>query len=272
MLGNGISAKAVIRARINFFKTIVSSIKGLGDAAAMTAKTFKYIIKWEISIKNTADQMVQVGWASTFIVALASFFTGMVLALQVGSSTINLFGEPLYVGTITSFSLVIELGPVLTAIIVAGRVGAAITAEVGTMKVTEQIDALHTLGTNSIKYLAVPRFLACILMLPVLTAIANIIGVFGGMVLATSSFGVSSTAYWQQALDFMIVRTFFHGFIKSFFFALIISVISCHKGFKTNGGAEGVGRSVTSSVMTSLITILVLDYFLTSILVTLKIK
>jgi phospholipid/cholesterol/gamma-HCH transport system permease protein len=265
--------RVVIRtARKNFYDKIALWLEGLGQAAAMTAETFKYILTGNISILNTISQMVEVGWRSTPIIALTSFFTGMVLALQVGSSTVNMFGEPLYVGTITGFSLVIELGPVLTAIVVAGRVGAAITAEIGTMKVTEQLDALYTLGTTPIRYLAVPRFLACIFMVPVLTAIANIVGVYGGQVLVVNSFEVSSSAYWEQVLQFMIVQTFFHGFIKSFFFALIIASIACHKGFNAKGGAEGVGKAVTSSVMSSLVCILISDYFLTSLLVALNIK
>jgi phospholipid/cholesterol/gamma-HCH transport system permease protein len=216
--------------------------------------------------------MVEAGWRSFPIIMLTSFFTGMVLALQVGSSTSNLFNEPVYVGTITGFSLVIELGPVLTAIVITGRVGAAITAELGTMKVTEQLDALYTLGTNPVKYLAVPRFLALLFMLPLLTAVANIVGIYGGMVVTVNTWDVATTTYWSNVLDFMVIKTFLHGFIKSFFFALIIAVVACHKGFTTSGGAEGVGRATTSCVMLSMIFILVSDYFLTDLLVALGIK
>jgi phospholipid/cholesterol/gamma-HCH transport system permease protein len=245
---------------------------GVGSAAAMTVETFKWIAKGDISPKNTVYQMVEVGWASFPIIALTSFFTGMVLALQVGSATSNLFNEPVYVGTVVGFSLVMELGPILTAIVITGRVGAAITAELGTMKVTEQIDALYVLGTNPVKYLAVPRFLACFFMLPLLTAASNIIGVYGGMVVTVHSWEVTPAMYWTEVLDFMLVKTFLHGFIKSFFYALIIASVSCHKGFTTSGGAEGVGKSTTSSVMVSIVLILVSDYFLTALLVALKIK
>ena len=136
-------------------------IESLGKVVWMILETFACIFKLEINYKNTIDQMVEVGWRSTPIVILTSFFTGMVLALQVGNATSNLFNEPVYVGTVTGFSMVIELGPVLTSIVVTGRVGAAITAEIGTMKVTEQLDALYTLGTSPVRYLAVSRFLAC---------------------------------------------------------------------------------------------------------------
>ncbi|MCA6072450.1 MAG: ABC transporter permease [Endomicrobium sp.] len=251
---------------------VVESLEGLGKAVVMTAEALAYILKGDIPLKSTVIQMVEVGWCSTPIIILTSFFTGMVLALQVGTATANLFNEPVYVGTVTGFSLVVELGPVLTAIVVAGRVGAAITAELGTMKVTEQLDALYTLGTSPVKFLAVSRFVACFFMLPTLTVIANIIGVYGGMVLTTTSWDVPSSVYWSQCLDFMTVRTFLHGFIKSFFFALIIVIVACHKGFNTKDGAEGVGKATTSSVMSSMVLILISDYFLTSLLVAIKIK
>ncbi|MCL2145090.1 MAG: ABC transporter permease [Endomicrobia bacterium] len=252
--------------------TFYSVLEGVGLAAAMTLETFKWILKGEIGVKNTVSQMVEVGWRSMPIILLTSFFTGMVLALQVGSSTSNLFNEPIYVGTITGFSLVIELGPVLTAIVITGRVGAAITAELGTMKVTEQLDALCTLGTNPVKYLAVPRFLSLCLMLPLLTAVANIVGIYGGMVVTVNTWDVSTTTYWGDVLDFMETSTFMHGFIKSYFFAFIIAVVSCHKGFTTSGGAEGVGKATTSCVMMSMVFILISDYFLTELLVSLGIK
>jgi phospholipid/cholesterol/gamma-HCH transport system permease protein len=254
------------------FGVLLALIEDLGKATEMTKETIRYIFKGFICTKDTVAQMVEVGWNSLPIIFLTSFFMGMVLALQVGSATINIFNEPVYVGTITSFSMAIELGPVLTAIVVAGRVGAAITAEIGSMKVTEQLDALYTLGTNPIKYLAVPRFLACFFMLPILTVFSNIIGIYGGMIFSTNTWDISSSVFWVEALDFISVRTFLHGFIKSFFFALIIVIVACHKGFNAQGGAEGVGKSTTSSVMTSMVSILIMDYFLTALLVTLGIK
>ncbi|AKL97397.1 MlaE family ABC transporter permease [Endomicrobium proavitum] len=253
-------------------KIFLSFFESVGSAAAMTFQTFLWILKGDVSATNTVAQMVETGYRSFPIILLTSFFTGMVLALQVGSATTNLFNEPVFVGTATGMSLVIELGPVLTAVVITGRVGAAITAELGTMKVTEQLDALYTLGTNPVKYLAVPRFLGLIFMLPLLTAAANIIGVYGGLVVTSSTWDVPSAVYWNNALDFMTVKTFLHGFIKSFFFALIIAVVACYKGFNTSGGAEGVGKATTSSVMMSLVLILVSDYFLTSVLVAVRIK
>ena len=138
---------------IPFFKNVKKNVKGLGIASQLVIDTFLCIIKCQVNLKNIVIQMVEVGYMSFPIVVLTSFFTGMVLALQVGSATANLFNEPVYIGMITGYSLVKELGPVLTSVVITGRIGAAITAEIGTMKVTEQIDALYTLGTNPIKLL-----------------------------------------------------------------------------------------------------------------------
>ncbi|MDR1942842.1 MAG: ABC transporter permease [Endomicrobium sp.] len=258
--------------RYTSFGVVFLSLEGLGKAFEMTKEAIGNIFKGVISAKDTVTQMVEVGWSSLPIILLTSFFMGMVLALQAGSATSNMFNEPVYVGTITGFAMAMELGPVLTAIVVTGRVGSAITAEIGTMKITEQLDALYTLGTDPVKYLAAPRFLACFFMLPILTIISNIVGIYGGMILSTNTWALSSNAFWAEALDFMTIRTFLHGFVKSFFFALIIVIVACHKGFNTKGGAEGVGKATTSSVMTSMVFILIADYFLTAFLVTLRIK
>ena len=257
--------------KVPFTKKIKDNIKGLGIASQLVIDTFICIIKGQINIKNTIIQMVEVGYMSFPIVLLTSFFVGMVLALQVGSATANLFNEPVYIGMITGYSLVKELGPVLTSVVITGRIGAAITAEIGTMKVTEQIDALYTLGTNPVRYLAVPRFIACILMLPLLVAISNIVGIYGGLVVSNLTWDIPSTVYIGDILDVMTVQTFLHGFIKSFFFAGILVTVACHKGFQCSGGAEGVGKATTSSVMVTMILMLVSDYFLTDLLTSLKI-
>jgi phospholipid/cholesterol/gamma-HCH transport system permease protein len=216
--------------------------------------------------------MVEIGWRSLPIVLLTSFSVGMVIALQVGTATVRMFNEPIFIGMIMGFSLVLELGPILTAVVVTGRVGAAITAELGTMKVTEQIDALYTLGTNPVKYLAVPRFLACIFMLPLLTSIANIVGIMGGLFITTTSWDITPQQFLNDSVHMMRVTTFMHGFIKSLFFALIIAIISCHKGFTARGGAEGVGKATTGSVMLSIVLILFSDYYISSLLVSMGIK
>jgi phospholipid/cholesterol/gamma-HCH transport system permease protein len=217
------------------------------------------------------QQMVEIGWRSAPVIVLTSFFTGMVLALQTGSSSRNIFNEPVYIGTVVGFSLVKELGPVLTAIVIAGRVGASIAAELGTMKVTEQIDALYTLGTNPVRYLAVPRFLACATMVPLLTALANVIGIIGGLIITKYLWSVPSSVYWEDIFNYMELSDYFHGFIKSIFFGIIIVTTSCYKGFTCEGGAEGVGKATTSAVMIAMVLILISDYFLGALLVALRI-
>jgi phospholipid/cholesterol/gamma-HCH transport system permease protein len=216
--------------------------------------------------KTVMEQVVAMGVESLPVTTLTSLFTGMVLALQTGFSFRKVFNEPLYVGTVVGLSLTKELGPVLTAVVVAGRVGAAIAAELGTMKVTEQIDALYTLGTNPVRYLAVPRFIACLLSIPLLTLMADFIGVIGGLLIAVYRLDVPQTVYMNEIhqLGWSEVS---HGLIKSVFFAAIIVVISCYKGFNCEGGAEGVGKATTSAVVYSMVLILVMDYFLSAILV-----
>lgn len=248
-------------------KKIYVSIESIGELSTMFYKTILYILKGIINRKNTIDQMFEVGVRSFPVIGLTSLFTGMVLALQTGASSRNIFNEPLYIGTVVGFSLVKELAPVLTAVVISGRVGAAIAAEIGSMKVTEQLDALYTLGTNPIKYLFVPRFIANITMLPLLTMFANAIGILGGMVVSVYKWGVPSSVYWDDIFNYMRIDDLMHGLIKSVLFALIIVSVSCYKGFTCEGGAEGVGKSTTSAVMVSMVMILISDYFITSLLV-----
>ncbi|MFH1367575.1 MAG: ABC transporter permease [Elusimicrobiota bacterium] len=246
-------------------KTLALS-QTLGQVAKLFSQTFLWIGRGALEPKNTLIQMVEVGVNSLPVIILTSLSTGMVLALQMGSSFRNTFNEPIFLGTLVSFSLVRELSPVLTSIVISGRVGAAIAAEIGTMKVTEQLDALYTLGTSPVKYLAVPRFLACITMVPILSVIANVVGVLGGLFVSTYVWRVPSSVYWDDIFNFMTVDDFFHGFIKAFFFATIIVTTSVYKGFTCEGGAEGVGRTTTNAVMISMVLILIIDYFLSAIL------
>ncbi len=247
-------------------KKVMSIGRTVGEITVLLRQILYWMFVKPIDFKNISSQMVTIGVYSLPITSLTSLFTGMVLALQTGYASQNILNEPLYVGTAVGFSMVKELGPVLTAIVVAGRVGAAIAAELGTMKVTEQIDALWTLGTNPIKYLAVPRFLACIFMLPILTIYSNMVGILGGFFIAVYKLGVPSTVYIHDITDFMEFGDVIHGLIKVLFFGFIIAIISCYKGFSTSGGAEGVGKSTTQTVVISMVLILVSDYFLTGIL------
>lgn len=237
-----------------------------GEIIFLIRKTFFWLTRAALNRKNVFSQMVEMGVRTFPVTSLTLLFTGMVLALQTGFSFIKVFNEPLYVGRVVGLSIVKELGPVLTAIVFAGRVGAAIAAELGTMKVTEQIDALYTLGTNPVKYLVVPRFLAALTMLPILTVYSDIIGIFGGFAVASFRFDISSTIYWDEIYS-LGLRECFHGVLKSVVFAFIVVIISCYKGLTTTGGAEGVGKSTTSAVVLSMVFILVGDYFLSALLV-----
>lgn len=250
-----------------FGSKMIKITSELGKSVLMIKNVFYWLFKSKIEFEQTLKQTVRIGVDSAGVSALTSLFTGMVLSLQSGYTSKNLFNEPLYVGTVVGFSLVKELSPVLTAIVVAGRAGSSITAEIGTMAVTEQIDALYTLGTNPYSYLLIPRYIGFMIAIPILTLFSNIIGILGGFLVAYIKLSVPSTVFFDDILQFMEIKNFMHGFIKTFFFAFIIATVSCYKGLYTTGGAEGVGRSTTQSVVISMIMILAIDYFVSSFLV-----
>ena len=239
----------------------------MGRVADMVQKAASAIIRGQWMPTLTIEQMNEIGVSSFPVVGLTSLFTGMVLAFQSGFSFMKVFNEPIYVGSVVGLSLVKELGPVLTAMVISGRVGAAITAELGTMNVTEQLDALYTLGTNPVRYLAVPRYISMMVMVPILTALSNIIGITGGYLVAALQLRIPGGIYWEEVQTFVDVSDVMHGLIKSFFFGLIMVTTSCYMGFNCSGGAEGVGRATTRAVVVSMVLILVGDYFLSAALV-----
>lgn len=250
---------------------ILGVAAALGRTAIIWRKSVSDMVRGRWSAHLSFDQMSRIGVQSFPVVALTSLFTGMVLAFQSGFSFIKVFNEPLYVGSVVGLSLVKELGPVLTSMVLAGRVGAAITAELGTMNVTEQLDALYTLGTNPVRYLAVPRLIAIMVMMPLLTAASDAIGIFGGFVVANLQLKIPAGVYWDEVQTWVDLNDISHGLIKAFFFGLIIVTTACYKGFNCEGGAEGVGRATTSAVVIAMVLILVGDYFLSSLLVSLGI-
>ena len=225
---------------------------------------------------DVVQQMDSIGVQSLGIVLLTGFFTGMVLALQ-SSVQLKQFGALPYIGRLVAGSMIRELGPVLAGLMVAGRVGSGIAAQIGSMRVTEQIDALNTLGTDPIKKLVTPRVIAALVMLPVLTVINDFVGILGGNVIATLLLDLPSSGYWQTVWDQIasggftlryIPNDFIQGLIKPFVFGGIISITGCYFGLSTTGGTEGVGTSTTRTVVTASILILVVDYFMTQILLT----
>jgi phospholipid/cholesterol/gamma-HCH transport system permease protein len=221
--------------------------------------------------------MDAIGVQSLGIVLLTGFFTGMVLALQ-SAVQLQTFGATMYIGRLVAASMIRELGPVLAGLMVAGRVGSGIAAQLGSMKVTEQIDALNTLGTDPIKKLVTPRVLAALIMMPVLTIINNLVGIMGGMLIASLMFDLPGGFYWRTVWEQIaadgftlkyIPNDFVQGLTKPFVFGGIIAITSCFYGLGTTGGTEGVGLSTTRTVVATSITILVMDYFLTQLLLSL---
>jgi phospholipid/cholesterol/gamma-HCH transport system permease protein len=236
----------------------------IGGLAILLAKTLFWIFipplrKWQI-----LEQMSRIGVASFPIVFLISLFTGMVLALQSAYQMQKVSAE-MYIASLVALSLTRELGPVLTALIVAGRCGAAITAELGTMSVTEQVEALETLSTNPVQYLIVPRFLALLVMVPLLTIFSDFFGIVGGYIIGVGKLNITHAMYVKMTWDPLALKDVTTGLIKSVTFAVIICVISCYEGLNSMGGAEGVGRATTSSVVRSFILIIVFDCFLTAL-------
>ena len=226
---------------------------------------------------DVIQQMDEIGVKSLGIVLLTGFFTGMVLALQ-SAVQLKAFGATIYIGRLVSASMIRELGPVLAGLMVAGRVGSGIAAQLGSMRVTEQIDALNTLGTDPIKKLVTPRVLAALVMLPVLTIINDFVGIVGGNIIATLMLGIPTGQYWRTVWEqiasdgftFRIIpNDFVQGIVKPFVFGGVIAITACFYGLNTTGGTEGVGQSTTRTVVLSSILILIVDYFLTQILLSL---
>ncbi len=221
-------------------------------------------VKKPVSRKNLFAQTVFSGLDSVVIVFFVNFFIGIVLAMQ-SAYQLEQMGATIYVAALVGVSMTREIGPVLTSLVIAGRVGAAITAEISTMKVTEQIEALETISLNPVRYLVAPRFLALLIMLPCLVVLGDLIGMFGGYCVGVYNLGLSSGLYIDTTIQFLTVKDINTGLLKSAVFAVIISMIACFQGLSTEGGAEGVGRSTTKSVVTSFILIIIADAILTAV-------
>jgi phospholipid/cholesterol/gamma-HCH transport system permease protein len=249
---------------INLGQKVISFLYFLGGLSNLAAQTFYWTFVPPYQRKRIFDQAKRTGYDSLAIVTLIGMFIGMIMALQT-AVLMQRLGSEMYIASIVALSLVRELGPVITALIVAGRVGAAITAEIGSMQVTEQIDALETFATNPIKYLAVPRFLALSVMLPVLTLYADAVGIFGGYIICVYRMGISSSMYMKITADALLYKDLFTGLFKTIFFGMIIACVSCYQGFNVEGGAEGVGKATRESVVASFILIIAADCFFTAI-------
>ncbi len=240
-------------------------LKEMGQILLLLVEAARWAIVPPFRLRELFRQMEFVGVKSAFVVILTGAFTGMVLAFQSYHGFRKFNAEGL-VGMVVGLSMTRELGPVLTGFMVTARAGSAMAAELGTMRVTEQIDALHSLATDPVKYLIVPRVIAGIIMLPLLTIVADVFGIAGGYFVGVNLLGINSYVYTRRMWDFMEASDIFNGLIKACFFGLIASHIGCYKGFYTKGGAEGVGRATTSAVVLAAVLILIADYFLTALM------
>jgi len=237
----------------------------IGGLWRMFAESVKVLFKERISMHALLHEIYMVGVKSFVIVAVAAMAVGLVMSIQFGFGLAR-FGAKLYVPKIVTLSIVRELGPIFTALMLAGRVGAGIAAEVGSMKVTQQIDAIRALGTNPIQRIVLPKVLACTLVAPLLTILSNFIGVFGGMLISSSQLGVSAYDYFFKSFDIITTRDVTGGLIKSVAFGFLIGLTGCYYGMNTTGGTQGVGNSTTRAVVTGTVLVLLFDFILTQFL------
>src|SRR3954464_3863557 len=244
-------------------RTTTNLMAAFGDFLMFVGRTFgnlgPTLARWK-RLKAVLPQMYDVGTKSVPVVSITGAFIGMVLAVE-SYTQFKSIGQETRLGTVINLSVVKQIGPVLAAVMLAGRVGGALTAELGTMNVTEQLDALRVMGADPIRVLVVPRFLACIILLPILTIYSDMLGVIGGWIVSVKSLGIPSDPYWRYSAGAVDNWQIFEGLIKATFFGAAIGLISCYKGFTCGAGAQGVGRACTESFVTSFIAIIVLNFF-----------
>jgi len=247
-------------------KRTIALIESAGVIFQLFIETVYFCFKPPFRYKLIIDQMIQIGVMSIPIALLTATFTGMVLVLQTGVQ-LQPLGMKIYSSGISAISFTREIGPVLTSVVLAGRVAAGIAAEIGTMKVTEQIDALKTLGTNPVSYLVVPRFIASVFMFPALAILAIAVGIGGGFLIGITVLQIAPGLYLHNLWSFLTLQDYLGGLFKTFFFGMIVAIVGCHHGFQTGFGAQGVGVSTTQSVVNASILILIANYFITSWLI-----
>jgi len=242
--------------------SLARGIRYIGQLAILFQQTIYWTFTPPFKQYRFLFQAKQIGIGSFFITSLVGFFVGMIMALQMAYLMIKLSAE-IYIPNVVAVSLTRELAPVLTALVVAGRIGAGMSAEIGTMAVTEQIDALKAFAVNPVKFLVVPRFWALTLMLPALTIYADVIGILGGFVICVFKLGISPAMFHHMVFEALATKDVVTGLIKAIFFGMIIALVGCREGLNTRGGAQGVGQSTTAAVVVSFILIIVSDCFFT---------
>ena len=246
-------------------RSILRTVEEMGGILILFISVIRWMFRPPLKLRLIFKQMEFVGVKSLFVVVLTGTFTGMVMALQ-GYYGFKMFSAESMVGSTVALGMTRELGPVLTGLMVTARAGSAMAAELGTMRVTEQIDALYVMSANPVKYLIVPRVIASVLMLPALTIVSVFVGILGGYFVGVPILGINSGAFVNNISALVGLDDLYNGLIKAAFFGLILSLFGCYKGFSMTGGAEGVGKATTEAVVLSSIWILVSDYFLTAIM------
>jgi len=250
---------------MQFKKTIVDFIRSIGEMVYLWVDTLRYGFRRPYEWGSLLSQLEEIGVRSVPIVAISSFFVGMVMAVQVAYSQANFAGRVM-VGMGVGVAITKEFGPLLTALLVGGRVSAGITSVIGSMRVTEQVDAIRLMGASPAKKLVFPRIFGALLMLPLLTVVADFVGIFGGLIVSLVDIQMTFWTYYYQVVRAVSLADFFGGMFKAVFFGFFISLIGCYNGLKVEGGAEGVGKATTRSVVTSSVCIMISDYFLTKLL------
>jgi phospholipid/cholesterol/gamma-HCH transport system permease protein len=249
---------------MDFGRKILSFLYFFGGLANLTTQTVYQTFKPPYNYNHIVEQSKKAGYDSLPIVSVVAMFIGFIFALQFGYF-MQRIGSEMYIASLVALAIVRELGPVITALIVAGRVGAANTAELGSMQVTEQIDALETLATNPVKYLVVPRFAALSIMLPLLTLYANIVGIMGSYLICVVKLGITSSMYLNMTFSALFYKDLFTGLFKAWIFGMVIALVSCYEGFNVEGGAVGVGKATTRSVVVSFLMIIAADCLITAL-------
>ncbi|MCZ6506788.1 MAG: ABC transporter permease [Acidobacteria bacterium] len=249
---------------MNLVERTAHNLRHVGAMAILGSQAFVAMFQPRYEVRAWLREMEQIGVRSLWVAGITTIFTGMVLALQTAYSLPSL-GVKYYIGTVVSKSLVRELGPVLIALIVGGRIGAGMTAELGTMQVTEQIAALRSMATDPVKKLVVPKLIASLVMLPVLTIIGDLLGILGGLIVAVFQLDLTAGFFINDVLGSLTLSDICSGVGKSFFFAYFITIIGCYNGLTARGGADGVGRATTNTVVMASIFILISDFVLTKL-------
>lgn len=255
--------------QLNFTgQKVIDAIEGFGRFVRFTCSAWRWLFqgfttwaRWNVLL----PQFYQIGTRSIPVMMVVGAFVGMVLAVETYHEFAAI-GQEIRLGGIINISVVKQIGPVLAAIMLAGRVGGSVSAELGTMRVTEQLDALRVMGTDPVAYLVLPRVVACVVMIPILTVFSDLLGIWGGYLVTVRGFGVNAHSYWEFSSRFVAAYDVMTGLIKSLFFGLAISLISCYKGFYCRSGAAGVGRAATDAFVTSFLAIIVSNFFLAKLL------